>query len=234
LVSADFANEAFDRLIAATEPALRYQVLPDRRGVATLAKTQFDRLGETVRTNWWTERAGESEVLRCSTPHQTRWSPHSRWPVLRFLLLLFPSWKGFRGWGWGCRVGRFCRVRPGGHWAPANQLNPTKLLGDGGNNSAKGRPKERQTDLCRKSGFYVQPCQGEQQTRAKAQNSKHDGFRFECLDAASAHDEDGAVVNFEQLRLVLGGKLRVSENCLAFAEKLRYQFPAFLLPAPIG
>jgi hypothetical protein len=82
--------------------------------------------------------------------------------------------------------------------------------------------------------FYVQPCQGEQQTRAKAQNSKHDGFRFECLDAASAHDEDGAVVNFEQLRLVLGGKLRVSENCLAFAEKLRYQFPAFLLPAPIG
>jgi hypothetical protein len=55
----------------------------------------------TVRTNWWTERAGEVDVLRLSTPRQTRWSPHSRWPVLRFLLLLFPSWKGFWGWGWG-------------------------------------------------------------------------------------------------------------------------------------
>ena len=43
----------------------------------------------------------EIHVLSRSTPRQTRWSPHSRWPVLRFLLLLFPSWKGFRGWGWG-------------------------------------------------------------------------------------------------------------------------------------
>src|SRR5260370_18513939 len=43
----------------------------------------------TVRRNWWTEHASDLSVSSRSTPRQTRWSPHSRWPVLRFLLLLF-------------------------------------------------------------------------------------------------------------------------------------------------
>jgi hypothetical protein len=32
--------------------------------------------------NWWTKRVGEFEVLRRSTPRQTRWSPPRLWPVL--------------------------------------------------------------------------------------------------------------------------------------------------------
>ena len=38
LVSAQLAHEAFDRLIAAVEPMLGHQVLPDRRGIATTAQ----------------------------------------------------------------------------------------------------------------------------------------------------------------------------------------------------
>jgi len=38
------AHEAFDGLIAAVEPALGHQILPNPGGIATLAQTQFDRL----------------------------------------------------------------------------------------------------------------------------------------------------------------------------------------------
>src|SRR6266567_3067362 len=48
LVSAQLADEAFDRLIAPVEPILGYQVLPDRRGIATAAQTQFDCLPERL------------------------------------------------------------------------------------------------------------------------------------------------------------------------------------------
>ena len=44
LVSAKLAHEAFDGLIAAVEPALGHQVLPDRHGIATLAQAEFDRI----------------------------------------------------------------------------------------------------------------------------------------------------------------------------------------------
>jgi hypothetical protein len=44
LVSANLAHEAFDGLIAAVEPALGHQVLPNPDGIATLAQTQLDRL----------------------------------------------------------------------------------------------------------------------------------------------------------------------------------------------
>jgi hypothetical protein len=44
VVSAKLAHEAFDGLIAAVEPALGHQVLPNPNGIATLAQTQLDRL----------------------------------------------------------------------------------------------------------------------------------------------------------------------------------------------
>src|SRR5580692_7120252 len=50
----------------------------------------------TLRTSWWTGRAGKVAILTRSTPRQTRWSPHWYWPVLQ-LLLLFPSQEGFSG-----------------------------------------------------------------------------------------------------------------------------------------
>src|SRR5450631_104826 len=46
LISAELANETFDRLIAAAKPTLEHQVLPDRYGIALAAQTQFDRLTE--------------------------------------------------------------------------------------------------------------------------------------------------------------------------------------------
>ena len=42
------ADEAFDCLIAPVEPILGYKVLPDRRGIATAAQTQFDGLPERL------------------------------------------------------------------------------------------------------------------------------------------------------------------------------------------
>ena len=105
LVSAELANEALDGLIAAAEPTLGHQVLPDRHGIATLAQTQFDRLTERFAETGGRERAcGGFSFSSRSTPRQTRWSPH--WPVLQFLLLLFLRWKV--GFGVAVGVGVTC------------------------------------------------------------------------------------------------------------------------------
>ncbi len=115
LVSAKLANEAFDGLIAAVEPALGHQVLPDRHGIATLAQTQLDRLTERFAETGGRNGLGRFMLSSRSTPRQTRWSPHSLGRFCGSCFCFSLRGKVF-GVGVGVdRVGRFCRVRPGGH-----------------------------------------------------------------------------------------------------------------------
>ena len=85
--------------------------------------------------------AWDLSVSSRSTPRQTRWSPHSYWPVLKFLLLLFCCSLRRKVFGVGVefvRVGRFCRVRPGGH-----------LIGRFCRRSSSPCPRRPHSDPCR-------------------------------------------------------------------------------------
>jgi hypothetical protein len=48
LLSPELADKAFDGLIASAEAAVGHQVLPDRRGIATLAEAELDSLTERL------------------------------------------------------------------------------------------------------------------------------------------------------------------------------------------
>ncbi len=117
-VSAKLANETFDRLIATAKPTLGHQILPDRHGIAIAAQTQFDRIPER-----FAETGGQSTLrLFRSRVAQLHAKPGGH-------LILIGRFCGFCfcfslrrkvfgvgvGVGVGVDVGRFCRVRPGGH-----------------------------------------------------------------------------------------------------------------------
>ena len=67
-VSAELANEAFDRLIAPAEATLGHQVLPDRHGVAILPQTQFDGVTERFAETGGRNRLG-TVLIRIAQPH---------------------------------------------------------------------------------------------------------------------------------------------------------------------
>jgi hypothetical protein len=73
------AGQAFER-------GSSLMLLPVAAKIALLIECSVHPLGKQVcRSFWGTERAVEFEVLRRSTPRQTRWSPPRHWPVLLLL-----------------------------------------------------------------------------------------------------------------------------------------------------
>jgi len=96
-------TKPFDGLIAAVEPALGHQVLPNPDGIATLAQTQFDRLAK--RSHKLVDGTGlrglRSEALN-STPNPvvTAFSL-AGFAVLAFA---FPFVERFSGLGLGLTV----------------------------------------------------------------------------------------------------------------------------------
>jgi hypothetical protein len=73
------AGQAFER-------GSSLMLLPVAAKIALHIECSVHPLGKQVcRSFWGTERAVEFEVLRRSTPRQTRWSPPRHWPVLLLL-----------------------------------------------------------------------------------------------------------------------------------------------------
>jgi hypothetical protein len=114
LVSTKLAHETFYGLIAATEPALRHQVLPDRHGTATLAQTQLDHL--TKRFAQTDGLNGPGRFMFLVAQLHAKPGGH-RILVGRFCSSCFCF--SLRGKVFGVavgvgvdRVGRFCRVDP--------------------------------------------------------------------------------------------------------------------------